>query len=137
MTYLDVVALIRRVSQAVNPNGTFIHGSRLNGSLSYGDKYPVILLEPFPDTIDPNTEIETTSLTMGFMMQDRAESSIEQQEVLIGEADVIRRAFIAAMKLEQVDLSVFRGNPFYRIFAGVNTGYLLTFSITNKTVTCD
>jgi len=52
MTYLAVVALIRTVSETVNPNGTFIHGSRLDGSKSYGDKYPVILLEPFSDVID-------------------------------------------------------------------------------------
>ena len=137
MTYLGVVALIRSIAETVNPNGTFIHGSRIDGSKSYGDHYTVILLEPFPDTIDNYSNVETSSISLGFMFQDKPESSIEEQEILIGEADVLRRSFQDAILLEAVDISRFRANPFYRIFAGVNSGYLLTFDITNKTVTCD
>lgn len=136
MTYLSVVALIRRIAKVVNPTGTFVHGKRVDGAMTYADHYPVILLEPFPDTIDTLTDIETTSITMGFMFQDTADSSVEQQEVLIGEADEMRREFQDLLKVEALDLSVFRATPFYRIFAGINTGYLLTFTITNKTVTC-
>ena len=136
MTYLDVVTLIRRISKVVNPTGTFVHGKRVDGAQTYSDHYPVILLEPFPDTIDKTQDIETTSLTMAFMFQDSPSSSVEEQEVLIGQADVMRREFQDLLYVEALDLSVFRGTPFYRIFAGVNTGYLLTFTITNKTVTC-
>ena len=137
MTYLQIVSLIRGICETVNPNGTFIHGRRLDGSLSYGDKYPVILLEPVTDTIDTTNDIEVANISMGFMMKDTQESSLAKQEVLIGQADVLRRAFQDLIKVESIDVSIFRGTPFYRIFAGVNTGYLLTFTITSKTVTCE
>lgn len=136
MIYLNVVALIRRISKVVNPTGTFVHGRRVDGAMTYSDHYPVILLEPPTDVIDTTLDIETTSITMGFLFQDSSSSSVEDQEVLIGKADVMRREFQDLLKVEAIDLSVFRATPFYRIFAGINTGYLLTFTITNKTVTC-
>jgi hypothetical protein len=44
MTYKDVVNIIRNAANYVNPNGTFIHGRKSDGSLQYNDDTPQIIL---------------------------------------------------------------------------------------------
>lgn len=136
MTYLSTVALIRSLSIAVNPTGTFIHGRKVDGSLAYDGHFPQILLEPFTVSIDLEKATETANMSLGFLLKDAAENNAEKKEEIIGEADVLCSAFIKALESERVDVSNIIARPFYNIFAGVVSGYLLTFNLTSKRSAC-
>lgn len=134
MKYIEVVKLIRGICTDINPNGTFIHGTEINKQLSYDKPYPVIIMEPVPDS--QTEDLETSKVTMAFMFQDQAESSVEQQEILIDKADVMRREFQTRLRDANSGVTTFNGTPFYRLYAGVNSGYLLTFEIIGKRSVC-
>lgn len=136
MTYLEQVALIRSLAIEVNPTGTFIHGRRVDGSLAYDGYFPQILLEPFTINIDLEKATETANMSLGFLLKDAAENNAEKREVIIGEADVLCSAFIKSLEAKKVDVSNVVARPFYNIFAGVVSGYLLTFNLTSKRSAC-
>jgi len=136
MTYLETVELIRELSIEVNPTGTFIHGRRVDGSLAYDGHFPQILLEPFTVSIDLEKATETANMSLGFLLKDSAENNAANREIIIGEDDVLCTAFIKALELKHVDISNIVARPFYNIFAGVVSGYLLTFNLTSKRSAC-
>lgn len=136
MTYLDTVELIRSLSIQVNEPGTFIHGRRVDGSLAYDGNFPQILLEPFTVNIDLEKATETANMSLGFLLKDAAENNAAAREIIIGEADVLCSAFITALETKHVDVSNVVARPFYNIFAGVVSGYLLTFNLTSKRSAC-
>ena len=45
--YQEIVDLIRNAAISVNPNGTFIHGLKSDGSLEYDEPMPQIHLYDF------------------------------------------------------------------------------------------
>lgn len=136
MTYLETISLIRELSIGVNPTGTFIHGRKVDGSLAYDGHFPQILLEPFTISIDLEKATETANMSLGFLLKDAAENNAEKKEEIIGEADVLCTEFIKALEAESVDVSNVVARPFYNIFAGVVSGYLLTFNLTSKRSAC-
>lgn len=136
MTYLESVSLIREAAIAVNTTGTFIHGRRVDGSLAYDGHYPQILLEPFTVNIDLEKSVEVAAMSLGFLLKDAAENNAEAREVIIGEADVLCTAFLKELETKHVDISNIVARPFYNIFAGVVSGYLLTFNLTSKRSAC-
>ena len=136
MTYIESVALIRNIAVEINPTGTFIHGRRVDGSLAYDGFYPQILLEPFTVSVDLEKATETANMSLGFLLKDAAENNAEKREIIIGEADVLCTAFIKALETKHVDVSNIVARPFYNIFAGVVSGYLLTFNLTSKRSAC-
>ena len=136
MTYLETVTLIRSLAIQVNPTGTFIHGRRVDGSLAYDGHYPQILLEPFTTNLSGENGTQTANMSLGFMFKDAAENNAEARELIIGEADVLCTAFIAALEAASVGVENMVTRPFYNIFAGVNSGYLLTFNFISKRASC-
>jgi len=136
MTYLETVALIRSVALEVNPSGEFIHGTRVDGSLQYDKPNPLILLEPFTINIDTVSNNDTTNISLGFMFKDSASSSVEEREVIIGNADELCSEFITEIQTRSVDIQNVRATPFYRVFAGVLSGYLLTFNLVSRRSAC-
>ena len=136
MTYNESVALIRNIAVEINPTGTFIHGRRVDGSLAYDGFYPQILLEPFTVSVDLEKATETANMSLGFLLKDAAENNAEKREIIIGEADVLCTAFIKELETKHVDVSNIVARPFYNIFAGVVSGYLLTFNLTSKRSAC-
>jgi hypothetical protein len=136
MNYLETVAFIRGIASDINPNGTFTHGRRVDGSGQYDGSFPQILLEPFITSKDLVKGIATANISLGFMFQDDATNTPEQREVIIGLADALCTTFEARLYNSQVDTGIVRETPFYMIFSGTVSGYLLSFTITSKISAC-
>ena len=67
---------------------------------------------------------------MGFFFQDAPDSTNEQREQLITNADVLLKAFIlAADTVDGVQFSIVRKRPVYRDMAGTYSGYLVDFTL--------
>jgi len=67
---------------------------------------------------------------MGFFFQDAPDSTNEQREQLITNADVLLKAFIvAAYTVDGVQFSIVRKRPVYRDMAGTYSGYLVDFTL--------
>lgn len=138
MRYEDLVNLIQNVSVGVNPDGTFIHGRRVDGSLNYDGAMPQIHLYPFITTIDLPNRVDVSNITMGFWMQAEAEANADDSKQFISNADDLMRNFINQLYLHtELDISNVRSEPAYNLFAAILTGYQLTFTITTKHSTCE
>ena len=136
MNYQEVVDLIRDVAGDTNPNGNFVHGMRVDGSLEYSGKFPLILLEPFVVNINTVTDIDTINISLGFLFQDGPASSPEEREAIISNADTLCMAYLRELETRSVDIENARATPFYRVFQGVLSGYLLTFNLITKRTRC-
>jgi len=136
MTYLETVAFIRGIAETVNTNGDFVHGRRVDGSAAYDGNFPMILLEPFITSKDLVKGSAVANISLGFLFKDAAENTPEQREVIISQADAMCSAFEAELLESSVDTGIVRESPFYLLFAGTVSGYLLSFTITSKISSC-
>lgn len=131
MSYKSVVNLIRGVSQAVNPTGLFVHGRKWDASLEFNEVDRQIYLYPMTAQADlSNHYYETYSCLMGFYFQDAPDSTNEQRESLIEQADILCRKFVTRLEpIENTVLADVRMEPSYRQNAGTYTGYILRFTL--------
>jgi hypothetical protein len=136
MTYEETIDFIEAICVDINPNGSFIHGRRMDGSLSYPDPMPQIHLYPFITVPDAINGFDKSSMVMGFWMQGTAESSPDEAKTLIGQADTLVRTFITRLHESSVSVESIQMEPAYNIFPAVLTGYSLVFQLISKTTSC-
>lgn len=136
MSYQVTVNSIRSAAQAVNSNGTFRHGRRIDASNgSINDASPIIHLYPFqtgkstdPDFVDSNT------ILIGFWKQDRADTSPEERESIISEMDELSDLFIEQLaESKLLRLTQITKEPQYQMMAGMVSGYAVRFTLENFT----
>jgi hypothetical protein len=136
MSYQTTVNAIRTAAEAVNTEGTFRHGRRVDASHgSIADTFPVIHLYPFQITkgIDPDF-IDSNSLLMGFWKQDRPDTSVEEREAIIAEMDELASDFITQLENNKnVRLSGVLAEPQYQMFNGTVSGIALRFTFQDFT----
>ena len=138
MSYIQAVNIIKGVSEAVNPDGIFVHGRTWDASLEFSNLDIQIYLYPFTGNVDLNNSyFESYQITMGFYFQDAPDSTNENRQDLIQRADNLTREFLTTLNLvEGVEISNSRTEPSYRKMAGTYTGYLLTFTLGIDTNVC-
>ena len=73
---------------------------------------------------------------MGFLLQDRAETTPLQREAIIAEADTLMRAFEKELVTRSIDVNSVSEDSFYRVFTGILSGFLLRFTIGAKRSGC-
>jgi hypothetical protein len=131
MSYQGVVNIIRGVSVAVNPTGFFQHGRTWDASLNFDEGDPQIYLYPLQNTVDEsNSYFEAWTVAMGFFYQDAQDSTVEQREAIMANADNLVRTFLATITLvEGIEISGIRTEPRYRQMAGTYSGMLLSFTL--------
>lgn len=130
MSYKSTVSIIRDVSNLVNSNGSFIHGRRIDASNKYDGKFPLIVLYPFMITkgVDPDF-IDSSSILMGFYMQDDVASSPEERETIIELMDILSDNFLG--ELASYKLSRIQGlvkEPLYQFHQGTVSGMAIRFT---------
>lgn len=138
MAYQAIVDFIRDTAEAINEDGTFIHGRRIDGSIEYNEPFPQIHLYPFTSTIDiTNGLTETANIVMGFWLQDAPDSSNEDREGLIASADQLCQDFIQEIvEAEEFDISGIRTEPQYQTIHGTLSGYALSFQLKTAANPC-
>lgn len=138
MSYIQAVNIIKGVSEAVNPDGIFVHGRTWDASLEFSNLDIQIYLYPFTGNVDVNNSYyETYQITMGFYFQDTQDSTNEDRQALIQRADNLTRNFLNTLNVvEGVEVSGSRVEPSYRQMAGTYTGYILSFTLGIDTNTC-
>jgi len=138
MSYLGVVNLVKNLSEAVNPTGLFSHSDKWKASLNFDKVNKQVYLYPIEATVDlSNHYYEKWNCVMGFYFQDKADSTAEQQQGLIAQADDMVTEFLAILnQVEGFDLSDVRKQPSYKQMAGTYTGYILNFILGATTDLC-
>lgn len=138
MSYIQAVNIIKGVSEAINPDGIFVHGRTWDASLEFSNLDIQIYLYPFTGNVDVNNSYyETYQITMGFYFQDTQDSTNEDRQALIQRADNLTRDFLNTLNVvEGVEVSGSRVEPSYRQMAGTYTGYILSFTLGIDTNTC-
>jgi len=131
MAHQTAVDIIRVISEAVNPTGQFAYLRTWDASLEFNEVDQKIFLYPISGQVDiTNGYFETWTCSMGFFFQDAPDSTNEQREQLITNADVLLKAFIlAADTVDGVQFSIVRKRPVYRDMAGTYSGYLVDFTL--------
>ena len=131
MAHQTAVDIIRVISEAVNPTGQFAYLRTWDASLEFNEVDQKIFLYPVSGQVDiTNGYFETWTCSMGFFFQDAPDSTNEQREQLITNADVLLKAFIlAADTVDGVQFSIVRKRPVYRDMAGTYSGYLVDFTL--------
>lgn len=131
MAHQTAIDIIRVISEAVNPTGQFAYLRTWDASLEFNEVDQKIFLYPISGQVDiTNGYFETWTCSMGFFFQDAPDSTNEQREQLITNADVLLKAFIlAADTVDGVQFSIVRKRPVYRDMAGTYSGYLVDFTL--------
>lgn len=136
MLYSELVELLKDVSQTVNAKGTFIHGKRVDGSIRDSDPFPQIHLYPVTTTKDIPAGTDNHNILMGFWNLDSADSTPEQRQELITQAEILTNAFIVELVERGQMLTVVRTEPQYQTLAAIASGYALSFTLTAKSDLC-
>jgi hypothetical protein len=140
MTYKDVVNIIRNAANYVNPNGTFIHGRKSDGSLQYNDNTPqIILLEPQPNPSNNNQSyIETVTFPIVFVTQDSPESSNLEREDIKEEMFILSRQLLSKIDEQSLlqNVAYTNGQPEIRQLSGTMTGFSYSLQITYPLSEC-
>lgn len=129
MGYLNIVETLKTAANRVNIAGTFCHGKRLDTSFVYDEPMPQIHLLPFTTTVDIPNDQDNSLIQMFFCFQDSPSSTPEERQVIIGEADKLADAFIAALTDMAIPITNVRKEPNYQSLSAVASGYLLFFNI--------
>jgi hypothetical protein len=136
MLYNDLVELIKKVAEEINPSGTFIHGRNSDGSLAFAGKMPQIHLYPFITVKDRPSNSDSSDMLMGFWFQDKPSTSNEQRQAIIAKADLLCNQFIDGIEATGViQVKSFTTEPQYRMQAGTLSGYALRFTIISTSET--
>lgn len=138
MSYYSAVQTIRAVSEAVNPDGIFVHGRTWDASLNFNEADQQIFLYPFTGALDlTNHYFESWNIVMGFYFQDTQDSTVEYREQLIKNSDILTRLFLVTLdNLDGLEISGIRVEPKYRQMSGTYSGYILNFVLGTTTDLC-
>ena len=138
MIYSALFDIIKSTAESVNASGSFIHGRRLDITLGYPETFPQIHLLPSITNVDsPVESFDTTNVLMGFFGVGGQELSPDQSKDIIADSDVLARAFRTALMLVNgIDVTSFRIEPAYNLYAGVMTGVSVSFNVISKTPSC-
>jgi hypothetical protein len=129
MSYQTTVNIIRDIANAVNTEGRFIHGRRIDASQSYDGMYPLIVMYPF-QSIEKGSTVES-SLLIGFFKQDSTDSSPEQREEIIQEMYELSKAFTDALfDIDVASTTDLIKEPQYQMYQGTMSGYAVKFTFT-------
>lgn len=139
MSYLGAVNIIKTISESINPDGIFVHCRTFDASLNFSEVDKQIYLYPISATVDLNNHYyEAWSILMGFYFQDAPDSTPEERQTLVGQADDMVTEFLAQLNVtEGIELSNARKEPSYRQMAGTYTGYILSFTLGYTTDICE
>ena len=97
-TYQAVVNLIRNAANAVNPDGTFIHGRLFQVSHESSTALPLIYLLPYTiqTGIDPNFQ-DAHNILIAFTNQGKPDSSPSETETTQSEMADLAQSFIESL----------------------------------------
>lgn len=133
-----VIDLVRDAAIAVNYSGTFLNSSRNQLSL-YTPEDPAPYIHLFNDfrleRISNggrilNSSLRRTSLLITFLYQDTQESTPEQQEAIMEQAETLCDAFVLQFQDDgEQQVEAVSTEPVYRLTAGILTGVSLTMTI--------
>lgn len=131
MTYKEIVTVVKNISEAINPGGSFFHGRNYDTTLEFGAVYPQIHLYPF--TMQPeqsNYNIIRSELLIAFWEEDGHENTMQQREDIIAAMDDLCVLFEAAIRAtENVQVLSFRKEPQYLSQMGVVSGIACNISL--------
>lgn len=138
MSLSTAIAYIRTSAESVNGSGTFVHARRTDGSLEYEGPMPQIHLYPITGELSISEGVNNTyDIIMAFWYQDKPESTNEEREDIINNAETLCRSFILDLDSnEDIELSSVRIEPNYRQLSGTLSGLLARFTLTVNTDIC-
>lgn len=136
--YLQAVNLIRSIAEAINTSGFFTHARNFDNSLNFDEDGAQIVLFPLSKTIDQsNNYFEQYNCAMAFLLQDAPDSTPEQRELIINDADNLLRLFaLASNGIDGYTFSTFNVRTEYRINAGTYSGLLVNFTLSLSVDVC-
>jgi len=132
-----IIDLVRQAAEAVNYSGTFLLSSRNQVSL-YAPNEPAPFIHLFNDfTLQRistggrilNNSLRRSSLLITFMFQDTQETTPQEQEERIEEAEALAESFVQWFQDNEQQVESVSTEPVYRITAGILTGISLTMTI--------
>lgn len=136
MSYQTTVNAIRAAAEAVNPNGTFTHGRRVDASQkSIQTNFPLIHLFPININKASGAEfIDTSTILIGFFQQDRPDTSMEEREAIIAEMDMLCSSFLTELEAnKKISVASVVAEPQYQMFSGTVSGFAIRFNLQDFT----
>jgi hypothetical protein len=138
MSYLKTVSELRAVAAIVNPDGTFDHGKKVDFSQNFDKPFPAIFLYPFEIRDPEDSFLDTSTLTLGFWMQDRPDTSVYERETIIGQMDLLCTAFMTQLKTNNlISVTGVVREPQYQFHQATVSGFAVRFQYQNFTPCVD
>ncbi len=143
-TYSTIVDSIQLAAEAVNPTGRFSHGRKVDVSQEYNGAgsdsasptgYPLINLYPFKINRD-NDDNDSSKIIIGFFMQDRPDTSMDERQSIIDQMDDLSDAFLAELGSSILQVNDLSKEPQYQYYSGTISGFAISFTALTKSP-CD
>jgi hypothetical protein len=134
MSYAQTVQEIRSAAITVLAGqGRFDHGRHVDISQKFDGQYPFIFL--YPVTIaksDSPGFIDSSTILLGFWMQDSPDTSTEAREDIISQMDTLSDQFLATMSgNDKIRITVVRKEPQFMMYQGTVSGFAISFTYQN------
>ncbi|MGB0918708.1 MAG: hypothetical protein ACPGU4_14030 [Flavobacteriales bacterium] len=132
MTFLQVLNMVRDTANAVNADGTFVHGRNSEAATKANKPYPRIHLLPFTQQSDPiETHQVRSNMFLQFHKADTGAQDSKEREEILSEMDTLCNAFVGSITenySKSVQFVTIRTEPQYQVVEGVS-GYSLQLEI--------
>lgn len=136
MTYNELVEYFKAICLDINPNGSFVHGRRVDGSINYDLPLPQIHLYPFTSNKDILNQTVTYNIVMGFWEQDAHDNTLDTRQEIISRMDALCTAFQTRLNNDALGvIASGRDEPQYLTLTGTLSGYAFTCNFTT-TLAC-
>ena len=130
--YTDAIAIFKDIAETINPNGTFYHGRISDANLAI-DRKPLPQIHVNPFRIQPSGAVDSApNILIAFLFQDSPNSTDTQRNDITNLADIMQRKFKQALNEQDVQVSNWEAEPFYKKFSGVISGMYVRFKLEYK-----
>lgn len=137
MTYNEVVEYIKAICLEINPNGSFIHGRRADGSINYDEPMPQIHLYPLISNKNIKEQYVVYNIVMGFWAQDSPDNTLDTRQSIISKMDELCTKF--QVRIENDGMGMVAGSrdePAYQVLIATLSGYMFTCNFTTSLKVC-
>lgn len=105
MTYQKIHDFLKTTAESLfaseyEGSGLFIYGIRSHQQQQYGQPMPQIHVDPFRDTLTTDRPTQAINITIGFLDQDTANSSPEQQMDIHFRMEALSRLYFGLLSDE-------------------------------------
>lgn len=142
MNYSQIHDILKATAESLfaseyEGNGLFVYGNRTHQRQEYSEAMPQVHVDPFRDSLTTDRPAQAVNITIGFLDQDSADSSPEQQADIHFRMEAFSRLFFRELAEQDAFSELTVSREFISRYShAVLTGIVCTFTLTTPADLC-